>query len=310
MREPPDDLDDDHVLDAVAAHWPGEVDRLVHLPVGFGAHHWRAERADAAVWFVTYDRFGARHTLSSLTAAYAGAAELAARGLEFVLAPAVGRRGQLVVPVAHGALSVTPWSPGPPVGEGSLADAVTAAQNMADLARLHTVAPPDGIPRWVPAAAMAMAARVTALAAQPWRTGPYGEPARAAVTAHLDELSGWVTRYGVAARAAEDRPWVATHGEAHTRNQLATPTGIRFVDWESLKLAPRERDLATLVQDGYGAEVGADPPMVELFDLEWRLSEIDAYAHWFAAPHAGTADDRIAYEGLLGELDRGPWWPA
>ena len=63
------------------------------------------------------------------------------------------------------------------------------------------------------------------------------------------------------------------------------------------------------MQAGYGVQVDADPDMVELFDLEWRLAEIDEYANWFAAPHTGTADDRTAYEGLLDELRRGPWWP-
>ena len=91
--------------------------------------------------------------------------------------------------------------------------------------------------------------------------------------------------------------------------QLATPDGIRFVDWESLKLAPRERDLSTLVQAGYGTRVDADPAMVELFDLEWRLAEIAEYSNWFAALHTGTADDRTAYEGLHDDLHRGPWWP-
>ena len=82
-----------------------------------------------------------------------------------------------------------------------------------------------------------------------------------------------------------------------------------FVDWESLKLAPRERDLSTLVQAGYGDQVHADRVMVELFDLEWRLSEIDAYAAWFAARHTGTTDDRVAHQGLQDELVRSPWWP-
>ena len=75
-----------------------------------------------------------------------------------------------------------------------------------------------------------------------------------------------------------------------------------------MKLAPRERDLSTLVQAGYGDQVRADRAMVELFDLEWRLSEIDAYAAWFAAPHTGTMDDRVAYGGLEEELARDPWW--
>ena len=45
--------------------------------------------------------------------------------------------------------------------------------------------------------------------------------------------------------------------------------------------------------------------MLELFDLEWRLDEINQYAAWFAAPHTGTADDDIAFGGLLDELRAG-----
>lgn len=147
------------------------------------------------------------------------------------------------------------------------------------------------------------------LLARAWETGPYGEPARAAITSRLADVDDWTGRYLRLAEQAGDRPWVASHGETHTANQLRTGEGIRFVDWESLKLAPRERDLSTLVQAGHGAAVDADPAMVELFDLEWRLSEIDEYARWFARAHTGTDDDRIAYGGLLHELARGPWWP-
>ena len=103
---------------------------------------------------------------------------------------------------------------------------------------------------------------------------------------------------------------MVTHGETHTRNQLRTADGIRFVDWESLKLAPRERDLATLVQAGYGVRVGADPAMVELFDLEWRLSEIDEYAHWFAAAaHRDATTTRSRTRACWTSCSRGPWWP-
>jgi len=71
---------------------------------------------------------------------------------------------------------------------------------------------------------------------------------------------------------------------------------LRLVDWESLALAPRERDYADL--DG----PHADPAMVELFALDWRLSEIDEYARRFAAPHTGSDDGHTAPEGLHEEL--------
>ncbi len=94
-----------------------------------------------------------------------------------------------------------------------------------------------------------------------------------------------------------------THGEPHTRNQLTTPDSTLLIDWESLKLAPRERDLRTLDDAGH-PQHGADPALLELFDLEWRLDEISQYAAWFEGWHTGTASDAVAFAGLQGELTR------
>ncbi|HEY5979097.1 MAG TPA: hypothetical protein VIT41_05615 [Microlunatus sp.] len=309
MLEPPTELTDAEVLAAVRAAWDGAATSVEHLRVGFGAHHWRVDVDGLPRLFLTYDRFGTRHSAETLESAYAGAIRLAEGGLEFVLAPLRARSGLVLLPTSAGALSCTPWVEGRVVGEGSISDADTAQTNITDLARLHASAHPPGLTSWAPLVEPDFVDRLAARLATDWATGPYGGPARRAVAARLPEIEGWTRRYHRLAAASFQRPWVATHGETHTRNQLRTADGIRFVDWESLKLAPRERDLSTLVQAGYGERVGADPAMLELFDTEWRLSEIDEYADWFANPHAGTADDRIAYEGLLDELQRGPWWP-
>lgn len=316
MQEVPAELTEVEVLQHVRAAWDAEATTAMHLPVGFGAHHWRIDVAGMPRLFATYDRFGARHDRASLTAAYATAIALAEQGLEFVLAPQRTRSGEVLVPVADGALSCTPWVDGEVVGEGPLTDDVTAVADIAALSRLHAADPPVGLPRWTPLDGTALAQRVTALPSSGPTAGPYGESARRAIAEHGAELDGWVGRHTELAAAARQRTWVVAHGETHTRNQLRSAPRdgdlgrIWFVDWESVKLAPRERDLATLVQAGHGDRVGADRDMVELFDLEWRLAEIDEYAHWFAAPHTGTTDDRIAFEGLLDELQRGPWWPS
>ena len=105
-----------------------------------------------------------------------------------------------------------------------------------------------------------------------------------------------------------------THGEPHTRNLLRTADGDLVVDWESLKVAPRERDLATLIGSGSwthayrwpAGTTGPDPGAVELFDLEWRLDEISQYARYFAAQHADDADARTSLGGLRHELTRPP----
>ena len=140
-----------------------------------------------------------------------------------------------------------------------------------------------------------------------WGTGPLGEEARLAIRGRLADLGRWASAYHRLAALAPDRPWVATHGEPHTRNQLVTARGTVFVDWESLKLAPRDRDLRTLVDSGFAGLARPDWPMIELFDLEWRLDEVASYARWFAAPHTDTDSDRVALAGLLEELDRPAW---
>ena len=310
VYEPPAELTDADVVSALRTAWDPEISGVEHLALGFGAHHWRADAAATPRLFVTYDRLGRRHTAESLERAYNGAIALAEARLEFVVAPVRTLPGRALLPLAAGALSCTPWVPGAVVGDGPITDETTAAANLADLARLHQTPPPPGLRRWTPLVEADFVDRLRARADCRWDTGPYGERARRAVSVSLCAMQEWTRRYLARAEAARTHPWVATHGEPHTRNQIRTAGGIRFVDWESLRLAPRERDLSSLVRAGYGRDAGADPSMVEVFDLEWRLSEIAEYAEWFSTPHTGTADDATALHGLLEELDREPWWRA
>ena len=296
MREPPPGVSEADLLAAVRRHWDAGIDRVEHLPVGFGAHHWAAYAGGPARLFVTLDGLAPRHTAAGLEAAYAGAVHLNGTGLEFVLASLPSDGGTLTEPFADGALSCTPWRDGETDGPVDLAWTASV------LARLHTTAPPPDIPRWRPLVEADFADTTSALTRRAWGPGPHADAARDALRRHLDDLTRWTARYHHLARTTRDETWVATHGEPGIHNQLVTSDGRLLVDWESLRLAPAERDLRTLVDDG--AETDADPEMLELFDLEWRLDEISQYAAWFAAPHAGTADDEIAFGGLLEELER------
>ena len=300
MREPPSDVTEAEVLDVLRNHWGLDAGSLVHLPVGCGAHHWRAT-GSTHDWFVTLDALLPRHTAVTLEAAYAGAATLAAGGLEFVLSgrPAIG--GAFTAPFAGHAVSVTPWRDGSP-GDGSMTvGRATATRGWLD--RLHAAAPPPGLSRWRPLVEADLGDELATRTQRPGRDGPHGEQARTALGARLREIEAWVEAYHRLAADTDERTWVATHGEPHTRNQLDTPDGTLLVDWESLKLAPRERDLRTLVEAGH-LQPDADQAMLTMFDLEWRLDEIRQYADWFAGPHADTEDDRIALGGLLFELER------
>lgn len=296
MREPPSGVAVADVLDEVRRSWDAGVDRVVYQPVGFGAHHWAAYAGEQPRLFVTLDRLEPKRTAERLEAAYAGAAALFETGLEFVLAGVECREGGFTVPFAGGALSCTPWREGTPDGP------LDVVWTTAALSRLHAAAPPPGLPSWRPRVGPDFAETLEAMTGEPWGPGPFGAEARDAVRAHLGDLDRWTRRYHRLAEVARGRAWVATHGEPDSGNQLLTPTGRLLVDWESLCLAPAELDLRTILDAG--GQCTADPQMIELFDLEWRLDEVSEYAAWFAAPHTGTADDEIAFDGLLEELGR------
>ena len=296
MREPPSAIDTDDLLAVVRSEWDAGVVRAEHVPLGFGAHHWAGYDESRPVLFVTFDRLQPARSAEDLEAAYTGAIALCRAGLDFVLAPLPSRSGSPIVRFSDGAVSCTPWQQGKSGGELDVAwtnDALT---------RLHAVAPPEGIPRWKPLVARDFAAAVERRAEQPWGPGPYADTARNAVRDHLAALDRWVARYHELATHARRRPWVVTHGEPHSDNQLLTRRGRFLLDWESLMLAPPERDLGVLLDAG--AQVDAEPEMIEMFDLQWRLDEIQQYVTWFAAEHQGTEDDRIALAGLLDELNR------
>jgi spectinomycin phosphotransferase len=293
------------VLRIVRRHWPVEdVDEVEHLPVGFGPHHWRALVRGQPRLFVTLDALGVHHTAASLEAAYAAAAALE---LDLVVASLPTRTGRYTVALEHGRLSCAPWTAGKVAGPGPVADDRLAWANIDALARLHATKPPATIPSWRARVGPDFAASLAGSLRGPWTTGPYGEPARVAISARITAIADWTTRYHRLAHRAATRRWVPTHGEPHTGNQLLTVTGVRFVDWESFALAPRERDLGPLIEAGYADHLQPDWAMVEMYDLEWRLDEIAQYTAWFSRQHSGSHDDQIAWEALQHELNRPEW---
>lgn len=299
MRERPAGVNDGDMLAAVRRHWETDSTTVEHLPVGFGAHHWRVGDL-----FVTLDLLGRRHTRESLESTYAAAASLAAQGLEFVHAGVPARGRTFTVPLADaGALSATPWCTGT-AGDGSFTDE-RAVTTSGLLDRLHATAPPPGLRLWSPLVGPGLADELTRRTARPWTAGPHGETARHALRDHLTHLASWTADYHRLAATTDPATWVPTHGEPDPGNQLDTPDGVLLVDWESLMLAPAERDLRTLVDAGHPhPRAGVDA--LALFDLEWRLDEVAQYATWFEEPHGDTENDRIALGGLLHELGREP----
>ena len=290
---PPAGVTDAEVLEAVRRHWASDVDRVVHLAVGWGGYHWRADVGDEPVLFTTLDIPLPRHTAASLEGAYAAAAATA-RDVDFVWPPLPTHDGRFTVPLSWGTLSVTGWL----AGEAPTSSTPRLARMLADL---HAVAPPPGAPRWSTLVSPDLGDRLGEKVTDAW-PAPHGPAARDLVRGRLGEVARWADEHGRLLAGVDEAAYVVTHGEPGVHNQWLAAGRTWLLDWETLLLAPAERDLATLVNEG--VEVDADPALVRLFDLEWRLSEVESFATWLQQPHTDGADERQALAGLRYELER------
>jgi spectinomycin phosphotransferase len=148
-----------------------------------------------------------------------------------------------------------------------------------------------------------------------WTGGPWSVPAGRMLAECRSVVRRAMRRFallGAAVSGSADR-WVVTHGEPHSGNVVDTPDGLRLVDWATLRLAPRERDLREVLGEAEAAgpwfayvESGGrpeplSPDALELFALEWHLSEIAEHAVLFSRPHEDTADARRSFGDLEAE---------
>jgi len=99
---------------------------------------------------------------------------------------------------------------------------------------------------------------------------------------------------------------VVTHGEPHARNVLRTDGSPVLVDWDTVALAPPERDLWMLMGDTadeatiYANATGhhLDQVAANLFRLAWDLGDLAEYVSVLRSPHRETEDTVKAYDGL------------
>ena len=114
--------------------------------------------------------------------------------------------------------------------------------------------------------------------------------------------------------ARSNTNWVLTHGEPHAANVMRTNGTHVLVDWDTVALAPPERDLWMLIGDTaaeaaiYATATGhhLNQAAVGYFRLAWDLSDLDAFIKVMRSPHRHTADTQRAYEGILSIVSRLP----
>jgi aminoglycoside phosphotransferase (APT) family kinase protein len=311
MRTPPADVAPAELLAVLRGRWLLDVDAVVYAPVGFGSQHWTASGRDGQRWFVTADALApaGSATFTDLDVALRCAAALHDRGMEAVVAPLRSSGGAVLERIGtHHVVAVYPYVAGQSGSFGGPVSDDDRAAVLDLLAGLHTTAV-TACPT-VRTDALRVDRREALDAAladldRPWHSGPHAEPVRAALRRDQATLRHALALYDAEAQAlrAATTSWVLTHGEPHPGNLIRTDNGLRLVDWDTVLLAPPERDLWLLTGDGasdeqvaaeYAARTGhrPDPRGMRLQRRRWALADVAIFTDDVRHPH--TDDPEIA----------------
>ncbi|HEY1366318.1 MAG TPA: phosphotransferase [Gaiellaceae bacterium] len=309
MRSKPVGLEDEAVVEALR-RWGFEASVAEYVPMGAGSHHWRVTDAAGARRFVTVDDLDSKTWLGDtrdasfggLRLAFDTAVALRQGGLDFVVAPLPTSEGDSLLRLgSRHTLALFPFVDGRGAEFGAH-DEESRKAALAMVAELHRATTgPD-----VSSVGLELPGRRHLEAAlrdvdEPWTDGPLSEPARAAIRRGASELAELLGLADVLAAEARSHggAWVVTHGEPHAANIMRTGDAWLLVDWDTVALAPPERDLWMLVDDAdenaardYFGTTGRqiDQTALDYFRLAWDLKDLAEYLNVLRAPHEENED--------------------
>jgi spectinomycin phosphotransferase len=319
VKDLPEGITERDVARALADGWGLAGWTLEYAPVGGGSYHWLAAGgAPGDRRFVTVDDLDDKGwlgrtrpaVLAGLRAAMDAAVTLRRQaGLGFVVAPEPASTGETVRPVGgRHAVAVFPFLTGTPGDWDEPLPAPERAELIAMLAALHGADPGTvRLPR-LEAGLSWRGDLETALGelGRPWPGGPYAEPARellagaaSLVRRQLETLDRWAAKLATA-------EVVVTHGEPHPGNVVHSADGLLLIDWDTVALAPPERDLWSVVT-GSGDEVrryteltgrSVDSAGLEFYRLRWALDDLSCFVRDLRAPHRRTPGTEHAWQAL------------
>jgi spectinomycin phosphotransferase len=316
----PDEFDAAALPDVLADGWGFEVVAADYAPLGAGSYHWLVRDRTGERGFVTVDDLDHKSWLGNdrdlafdgLRCAFDTAAALRDSGLSFVVAPTTARDGETVLRVApRYALALFPFVDGQGNTFGRHESAGERATIVALLAELHQAS------AYVAAVANRVGLelpgrhhldRALSELDEPWQGGPLSEPARAALAAHaaaVAELVAVADRLA-ASITARGSGWVVTHGEPHAGNVIQAGARRLLVDWDTVALAPPERDLWMVVDSAedaaaYTAATGreVDDDAVSFFRITWDLKDLAECLGALRSPHRRNEDMQRIYGTLV-----------
>ena len=325
MLTPPRDLSDAD-LEAVIRHaWGVGAASLVYRRVGFGSHHWVATDGQGLRHFVTVDQLSPESRIGDevsalglhLRRALEAATDLRAFGCAFVVAPTPTRADEPLFQFGSYSVALYPFIEGRGFSfEESFGEA-ERDQVLAEVLALHRV----------PIAAIRLPETdrfvIPGLDQLDRRmhhgnegglNGPHAAAASQLLIDNEAEIKRLIARYRsfLAQYLSHPGSVVITHGEIHPGNVMVTSTGAVIVDWDTVLLAPPERDLWWLAQGGgsvlqaYSDASGTAPNerLIDLYGIRWDLAEIASFSAEFAGPHEDSEDSRKALGILRSVLGR------
>ncbi|BCJ34286.1 hypothetical protein Athai_17890 [Actinocatenispora thailandica] len=299
-------MSDEQLAAAVSDGWGVEVRSVTYRPVGFGSYHWELDAGRPL--FATVDVFhddaaaGLRRLGRALDTALALHRDA---GLEFVVAPLPAGTGASVLPLGdRHSVAVFPLVSGE-AGRFGAHREQDAPQVLNLLIRLHA-ATVDA-----PRTELALPGRDRLEDAlrtldRVWTGGPYAEPTRALLIRRADRIWSLLAEFDRLVERVRGAAggWVVTHGEPHPGNVLRGPDGPRLIDWDTVRLAPPERDLWMLGGAGLHAEYArrtgrsVSAAALELYRRWWALADIASYVTELRRPHDISADSTASWTYL------------
>jgi spectinomycin phosphotransferase len=316
----PDEFEVGSLVEVLADGWGVEVGTADYAAVGGGSYHWIVRDLDGNRCFAAVDDLDQKPWLADtrdavfagLRRAFDTADALNDLGLDFVIAPIRTDRGETVRRIGpRHTIALFPFVDGHAGRFGRYEDAATRTAVVEMLAHLHRAT-----------SAVRSSAREIGLDVpgrrhieaglreldETWSGGPFSERARQALADHaadVAELLALADRLA-ADVASRESGWVVTHGEPHAANVIWTGELHVLIDWDTVGLAPPERDL-WMVVDGEGGEARTytaatghtiDRVAMDFYRLAWDLDDLAAYLSELRSPHRHSQDTENAYLGV------------
>ena len=259
MLTRPAGLSDRELEEVIARAWGVTVVSLDYHPAGFGSHHWVATDDLGVRHFVTVDELSSDSRTGDevsalglhLRPALVAAIDLRALGCRFVVAPAATKAGDPVVQFENYAVAFFPFIEGQSFSFAQSFDEAGRERVLELVAALHKV--PIAAIR--PPAADAFVVPWLRQLERPIHheapsTGPHAAVVSQLLIDHEAEIRRRIAHYRslVAQYRRDPGPVVITHGEIHPGNVMVTSHGWVIVDWDTLLIAPPERDLWRLAR--------------------------------------------------------------